>query len=280
MNPNAIKECIDIALAEDLKASGDITSSAVLGAEKVKFEVNAREELVLCGVPIIEDLFARYKHDVDYKLNAREGKFLQRGVTIASGIAGAETLFSIERVALNFLQHLSGIASLTHKFVQQTFGTKAKIRDTRKTTPGLRMLEKYAVLIGGGGSYRYSLSDQVLIKDNHIASCGSVSSAIQRVQKALPNAFIAIECDNNAQVQEALRYNVGLIMLDNMSLDDMKDGVRLIGGRALVEVSGGVTIDKVKSIAETGVDYISVGGITNSAAANDIGLDVVISEGC
>lgn len=187
----------------------------------------------------------------------------------------ARDLLRGERVALNLTQRLCGIATLTRKYVDCVAGLKARITDTRKTTPGLRMLEKYAVRVGGGSNHRFGLSDGVLIKDNHIAACGSIGEAVSRVRARAPHILrIEVEAESLAQVRECLDSGVDIIMLDNMGIDEMKEAVRLIGGRALVEASGGVTLETVRRIAETGVDFISVGRLTHSAPASDISMDV------
>ena len=184
------------------------------------------------------------------------------------------TLLRGERVALNLVQRLCGIATLTAAFADRVAGTKARIVDTRKTTPGLRLLEKYAVRASGGHNHRYSLSDGVLIKDNHIAACGSITEAVRRVRRRAPHTIaIEVETDTLAQVEECLACGVGVIMLDNMDLATMRRAVALIGDRALIEASGGVNLDTVRAIAETGVDIISVGALTHSARACDIGMD-------
>ena len=278
MDKKTILSALNTALEEDLSKNGDITTSAILKDEYVEFQINAREDLIICGIPIIEELFNMHHNEINYKVNKKEGIKVKMGDKIIDGTALGIILFSIERVALNFIQHLSGIASLTYEFVQKIQGTDAIIRDTRKTTPGLRLLEKYAVSMGGGESYRRSLSDKILIKDNHIASCGGITIAIERVRNKLPNEFIAIECDNIAQVKEALRNKVDLILLDNMQIDQIKNCISLSSSKTKFEASGRITLDKVKEIARTGVDYISIGCITHSAANKDIALDLVSSH--
>lgn len=277
MDTRIILKALNAALQEDLNEKGDITSRAILHDEQVKFAINAKESMILCGIPVLQVLFKIYEKDINYTIYKTDGASLCTGDTIAVGEALASTLFSIERIALNFIQHLSGISSLANQFVQKIIGTKTIIRDTRKTTPGLRLLEKYAVSIGGGNSYRKSLSDAILIKDNHIASCG-LSTAIQRVSQRLPDYFIAVECDNIEQVKEAASQTVGLILLDNMSIKEMKSAVELVSNKTIqLEASGGITLDNVAEVATTGVDYISSGAITHSALNKDISLDVLYS---
>ena len=275
MDRKVILKAIKGALQEDLGLEGDITSIATTAKEKVNFTINAREKMIVCGIPIIQELFCMYQDDIHYTIHQEDGVAIDTGTTIISGQALARTLFSIERVALNFLQHLSGIASITNNFVEIIKHTNVIIRDTRKTTPGMRLLEKYAVLIGKGDSYRYSLSDEILIKDNHIAACGGTTIAIDRVKRHFQNKYIAIECDNLQQVQAALIANVDLILLDNMTIADIKTAVGMAAGRKTkLEASGGVTLKNVQTIAETGVHYISIGMITHSAPNKDIGLDI------
>ena len=262
------------ALKEDLGEKGDITSNSILMNEKVNFTINARENLVVCGIPILEEIFNMNKKYIEYEIHKKDGDVTGKNSTLVSGEALAVRLMSIERVILNFIQHASGIASITRQFVNEVSGTKAKIRSTRKTTPGLRTLDKYSVHVGGGENYRNSLYDGVLIKDNHIASCGSITLAIQKLRMNLKNEYIAIECDNISQVEESLCNNVDMILLDNMSVSEIKEAVGIVNGKAVLEVSGCVNIRNVRNIALTGVDYISIGCITNSFKNKDIGLDI------
>lgn len=273
MKKTQIIEILKLALAEDLGENGDITSSALMQQEWIKFKVNPREGMTICGIPIIRELFSMYNDEMRYTAHKHDGQLVTKNETIISGEALGKTLFSIERLALNILQHLSGIASLTQMFVEAVKNTKAIIRDTRKTTPGIRILEKYATSVGGAESLRQSLSDKILIKDNHIISCGGIENAINRARLNLPNELIAIECDNIQQVQQAVSKKVDLILLDNMSIEQIKQAVDFTSGEIKLEASGGVTLENVKKIAETGVDYISVGMITHSATSKDIGLD-------
>ncbi|ABD45256.1 nicotinate-nucleotide diphosphorylase [Ehrlichia chaffeensis str. Heartland] len=270
----SFSEIIHNALKEDLGDKGDITTNSILINEKVNFAINTRENLVVCGIPILEEVFNMNKEHVKYEIHKKDGDITGKNSTLVSGEALAIYLLPIERVILNFIQHASGIASITRQFVDEVSGTKVKIRSTRKTTPGLRMLDKYSVCIGGGESYRDNLCDGVLIKDNHIASCGSITLAIQRLRKNLKNEYIAIECDNISQVEESLSNNVDMILLDNMSISEIKKAVDIVNGKSVLEVSGCVNIRNVRNIALTGVDYISIGCITNSFQNKDIGLDI------
>ncbi|AHX05065.1 carboxylating nicotinate-nucleotide diphosphorylase [Ehrlichia japonica] len=270
----SFSEIIYSALKEDLGEKGDITTNSILMNEKVNFNINARENLVVCGIPILEEIFNMNEKYIKYETHKKDGDITEKNSILVSGEALAVRLMSIERVILNFIQHASGIASITRQFVDEVSGTKAKIRSTRKTTPGLRILDKYSVHVGGGENYRNSLYDGVLIKDNHIASCGSITLAIQRLRMNLKNEYIAIECDNISQVKESLYNNVDMILLDNMSVSEIKEAVDIVNGKAVLEVSGCVNIGNVRNIALTGVDYISIGCITNSFKNKDIGLDI------
>ena len=273
-------DIINSALMEDLGEKGDITTNSILKDEKVNFSINAREDLVVCGIPILEEIFDMHKNYIQYKVHKKDGETTGKNTTLVSGEALSVHLMPIERVILNFIQHASGIASITRQFVNEIVGTKAKIRSTRKTTPGLRILDKYSVYIGGGENYRNSLCDGVLIKDNHIASCGSITLAIERLRMNLKNEYIAVECDNISQVEESLSNNVDMILLDNMSIEEIEKAVDIVNGKSVLEVSGCVNIKNVRSIALTGVDYISIGCITNSFKNKDIGLDIYNNNEC
>lgn len=206
---------------------------------------------------------------------ARDGDRAAKGVVIAKVSGKTRSLLTGERVALNFLQHLSGIATLTSKYVEELSGTKARMLDTRKTTPVLRQLEKYAVRMGGGKNHRMGLYDMVLIKDNHIKAAGGITNAVKSVREKLQDRLkIEVETGNLDEVREALAVKADIIMLDNMSLDMMRDAVKIISGKALVEASGNVTLETVRAIAETGVDYISSGSLTHSAPAADISMKI------
>ncbi|MGH7016032.1 MAG: carboxylating nicotinate-nucleotide diphosphorylase, partial [Caulobacteraceae bacterium] len=211
-----------------------------------------------------------------FEARLADGERLAPGAVIAEVAADARALLGAERVALNLLSRLSGIAALTAAFVAAVAGTRAKIVDTRKTTPGLRLLEKYAVRCGGGANHRFGLSDAILIKDNHIAACGSLATAIDRARSRAPHTMkIEVEVDGVEQLKEALEFRCEAILLDNFALADLAEAVRLTAGRAVLEASGGVDLSTVGAIAASGVDLISVGALTHSARALDIGLDVV-----
>jgi nicotinate-nucleotide pyrophosphorylase (carboxylating) len=262
-------------LAEDLE-HGDITTEAIFTPQdRAQASFMARHAMVVVGM---ETVAARVFSLLDPQITCTgaiaDGTRVEAGVELLRFSGATRTLLRGERVALNLVQRLCGIATLTAAFVDAIQGLQAKIVDTRKTTPGLRMLEKYAVRAGGGHNHRYSLSDGVLIKDNHIAACGSITEAVQRVRLRVPHTInVEVETDTLTQVEECLACGVGVIMLDNMDLATMRQAVQLINGRALVEASGGVNLQTVRGIAETGVDIISVGALTHSAKACDIGMD-------
>jgi nicotinate-nucleotide pyrophosphorylase (carboxylating) len=275
MNTFLIDELLRGFLREDLE-HGDITTEAIFsGTETAAAVMRAREPLVAAGM---ETVAARVFRLLDEQAHvaqmAADGQQVAAGEALLKISGPVQSLLHGERVALNLAQRLCGIATLTRNYVEAVQGCKAAITDTRKTTPGLRLLEKYAVRCGGGRNHRFSLSDGVLIKDNHIAACGSISKAVQRARAAAPHTIaIEVETETLAQVEECLRCKVQIIMLDNMDTASMRQAVALISGRAVIEASGGVNLHTVRAIAETGVDIISVGALTHSAPACDIGLD-------
>ena len=262
-------------LAEDLE-HGDITTEAIFTPQdRAQACFIARHSMVTVGMETVAArVFSLLDPQVVCTGAMADGSQVEAGAELLNLSGATRTLLRGERVALNLVQRLCGIATLTAAFVEAVQGLMVKIVDTRKTTPGLRMLEKYAVQAGGGHNHRYSLSDGVLIKDNHIAACGSITEAVQRVRLRVPHTInVEVETDTLTQVEECLACKVGVIMLDNMDLATMRQAVELIDGRALVEASGGVNIATVRGIAETGVDIISVGALTHSAKACDIGMD-------
>lgn len=263
------------ALDEDCAAS-DITSIAtVVSDRRVRCAIVAREAGVIAGIPLAREAFRQRDPNVSVRAVVKDGQRVETATPVIFLTGHARGLLSAERVALNFMQRLSGIASLTARYVDAIKGTGAKILDTRKTTPGWRRLEKYAVRAGGGMNHRMDLSAAVLIKDNHLAGLGGdVELAVQRARKIAPAGTpVEVECDNLEQVRAALMAAADVIMLDNMSNSILRQAVELVDGRAVTEASGGVTLDHVWSIAETGVDWISVGALTHSAKAMDLALD-------
>ncbi len=263
------------ALQEDL-GRGDVTTLLTVpeGIEATG-EILAGQPGVLAGMPVAQRVFHLLDPRVRLEPLVKEGQHFDTGMVLAEVHGEARALLMGERVALNFLQRLSGIATLTARFVEMVQGLPVRICDTRKTTPGLRYLERYAVRVGGGYNHRFALDDAVLIKDNHIAVCGGISEAIQRVRRSLPHTMkIEVECATLAQVQEALDAGADILLLDNMPLDLLQEAVRLAKGRAFLEASGGVRLENVRQIAETGVEAISIGALTHSAPAIDIKLEL------
>ncbi len=265
------------ALAEDVGAGDISTLSTVADGVKAEGLYIAKQSGVMCGLPLAEEVFRQIDPTVTVTPLIAEGTAFEKGDILLKIQGDARSLLTGERVSLNFIQRLSGISSMAAQFVQAVSSTNAQICDTRKTTPGLRNLEKYAVRAGGASNHRMALYDAVMIKDNHIVAAGSISEAVKRAKSQIPHTMtIEVECDTFDQVTEALNSNVNIIMLDNMSLAQMKACVAYVNGRCKLEASGGVNLKTVKAIAETGVDLISVGALTHSAVACDIGLDLRI----
>ncbi len=265
------------ALHEDIR-SGDITTHALIPeGTSARALMNFREDGVASGLKIAATVFEELDCIADIETLVEDGDFVKAGTGVLRVEGEARAVLTGERVALNFVQRLSGIATLTHHFVEAVKGTKAQIVDTRKTTPGLRLLEKHAVRCGGGCNHRFGLDDLILIKDNHIALCGGIEAAMKRAREHSGHVVkIEIECDTLEQAQQAVAARADIILLDNMTPEELKRGVEMINGRAIVEASGGVNLETVRAIAESGVDIISVGALTHSARSLDIGLDVEI----
>jgi nicotinate-nucleotide pyrophosphorylase (carboxylating) len=265
---------IDLWLAEDI-GHGDLTSLAMIDADATAvFHMNARQPLTLAGIAVAAACFRRYDPELDVAVTASDGQQFTQKTRLLTVAGRARSVLTVERTALNIVQHLSGIATETARYVAAIAGTKAKLIDTRKTTPGLRMLEKHAVTCGGGANHRLGLDGGVMIKDNHIVIAGSITKAIERARAQVPSLVkIEVECDRLDQVREAIAAQADIILLDNMSLDDMREAVRLSGGRIPLEASGGVRYETVRPIAETGVDFISTSKTIQAAPAVDIGLD-------
>jgi len=261
------------ALAEDIH-TGDITTQALqLKPGTVSGIMKAKEDMIVCGLNVAGRVFSILDKEANFTPRCSDGDFVAAGAVIAEMSGNASSLLQGERVALNLMQRMSGVATLTAQYVRAVEGTKARIVDTRKTTPGLRILEKYAVRVGGGINHRTGLYDGVLIKENHIAAAGGIAEAIRRARGYIPHTLkIEIETESLADVSEALSAGADIIMLDNMDINAMKEAVAMIAGRATVEASGGVTLATVRAIAETGVDIISVGALTHSAPAMDISM--------
>jgi nicotinate-nucleotide pyrophosphorylase (carboxylating) len=262
------------ALEEDA-ADNDITSIATIMTDRrSRCRIVARQRGVIAGIPLAREAFRQRDPKSSVRATIRDGQLVDAGTDVMFVTASPRGLLSAERVALNYLQRLSGIATITRLFVDAVAGKNARILDTRKTTPGWRILEKYAVRAGGGMNHRMDLGAAVLIKDNHLAALdGDVAMAVQRARELAPGKPIEIECDRIDQVSRALEAGAEIIMLDNMTPAKLREAVTLVDGRAVTEASGGVRLDTVRAIAETGVDWISVGALTHSAKALDLGLD-------
>jgi nicotinate-nucleotide pyrophosphorylase (carboxylating) len=277
--PELIAAAVDAALREDLGAAGDITSAATIPASATAIATfGARQPGVLAGLPFAAAAFRAIDPTVRFEALMADGQPIASGDILARVSGNARAILSAERVALNYLTHLSGIATATARLVERVLHTKARILDTRKTTPGLRLIEKYAVACGGGQNHRIGLYDAILIKDNHIAVAGGVGEAIRRARAHAPGVKLEIEVGSLAELDEALAERPDIILLDNMPVETMRTAVDRVAGRALLEASGNITLATVQAVAETGVDYISSGAITHSAPALDIGMDITIDR--
>lgn len=269
-----IDRLIDLWLQEDI-GSCDLTAQLMLDEDATStFHMMAREPMIIAGIHVAERIFTRYDPRLSVKVLVKDGQHAVKGDKLLTVSGPARSIVTGERPALNILQRLCGIASETARYCKEIEGTGARLIDTRKTTPGLRMLEKHAVTCGGGLNHRLGLDNGVMLKDNHIAIAGSIAKAVERVRKHLPVLTkIEVECDRLDQVAEALAAGADVIMLDNMSLENMRQAVKTINGAAKVEASGGINIKTIRDVALTGVDYISTSKITQAAPAVDIGLD-------
>lgn len=269
-----VKNLIQVAIDEDI-GHGDVTTeSTILKGSISQAKLVTKDEIILAGIEIFIEVYKTLDSSVEIKKYKEDGEFLSSMALIAEIKGETRSLLAGERVALNFLQRISGIATTTRKYVEAVRGYDVTIVDTRKTTPGWRLLEKYAVRVGGGKNHRYDLGDGILIKDNHIVSAGSIMNAVEAVRKKSHHLLkIEVEVETIDQVQEALDAGAEVIMLDNMSLAMLAEGVEKIGGRALVEASGGISLENIACVAQTGVDLISVGRLTHSASAVDIHIE-------
>ncbi|MFM0286968.1 carboxylating nicotinate-nucleotide diphosphorylase [Paraburkholderia megapolitana] len=265
---------IDLWLTEDIGYC-DLTAQLMIEAHETgAFYMNAREPLIVAGIDVAARVFRRYDSTLDVVVHVKDGDRVGPGTVLADVRGNARSVLTAERTALNIVQRLSGIANLTAQYVAAIAGTRARLIDTRKTMPGLRMLEKHAVTCGGGLNHRLGLDTGVMIKDNHIAVCGGIAKAVQRARRQLPVLTkLEVECDRLEQVGEALEASVDVIMLDNMSIEDMTRAVEMVGGRVQIEASGGISLATIGAIAKTGVDYISTSKINQAASCVDIGLD-------
>jgi len=269
-----IQELIEMAIREDIPAGIDITSAATIGDDQIgAAEYRLRESGVIAGIPVAIAVLNRLGI-TDIETPVIDGDENSAGTIVLIARGNVRALLLAERTTLNFLTHLSGIATLTRRWVNEVSGTQCQVRDTRKTTPGWRVLEKYAVRMGGGTNHRMSLSDAALIKDNHIVAAGGVLKAFEMVRSQYPDADIEIEVDTLNQLKEVLVGNPDLIMLDNMSVEQCREAVAIVNGKTKLEASGGLSLNNANAYAQTGVDYIAVGALTHSAKALDIGLDL------
>jgi nicotinate-nucleotide pyrophosphorylase (carboxylating) len=266
------------ALAEDLAGGQDITSVAtVSGSERVVADFVARKAGVIAGIEMVEATL-REVGIQDIQIHLKDGDAVVTGSVLMTVRGDTRAILLAERTALNFLGHLGGIATLTNTWVKAITGTSCIVRDTRKTTPGMRLLEKAAVVAGGGANHRLSLSDAALIKDNHIAAAGGVLEAFSKVRTAFPDAFIEIEVDSLDQLKEVASQNPDLVLLDNMTPAQCKEAVEFVGGRFKLEASGGISLENAMAYAQSGVDYLAIGALTHSAPVLDIGLDLKLDE--
>ena len=273
LGPEALELVVAAALAEDV-GEGDVTTEVTVAPEAVgTAELLVKEPGVVCGLSVAEAVFRALDPDVRFEPLVREGAVVDRPTAVALVTGSERAILTGERTALNFLGRLSGIATLTRRYVEAVAGTGVAILDTRKTTPGLRVLEKHAVACGGGRNHRFGLDDGVLVKDNHLRAAGSIAKAVESV-RATTDLPIEVECDTLEQVSDGLEAGVDAMLLDNMTLDELRAAVALVGGRARLEASGGVTLENIRAVAETGVDEISVGALTHSARSLDVSLEL------
>lgn len=276
LEPELVQALVDLAISEDLMGGTDVTSLATIPEIQIsELDLVTRSPGVIAGINIAALVFLSVaSKKIEIELFVEDGKKVEANTCLLTAKGSTIELLTAERTALNFLGHLSGIATTTNKWVNEISGTNAKVRDTRKTTPGLRLLEKYAVKTGGGTNHRMSLNDQALIKDNHIVASGSIKSAVEKVKDKFPELEFEIEVDNLDQLNEALAVDAKLILLDNFSIEDLKKAVVTVNKKAKLEASGGITLENARKIAETGVDFLAVGALTHSAPVLDIGGDL------
>jgi nicotinate-nucleotide pyrophosphorylase (carboxylating) len=274
--PDAVDHLVKLALSEDLSDGVDVTSLATVPFDlEGVADFTARAPGVVAGLPIVRAVLEVVTDDsVVITQHVQDGDAVVAGDVLLSARALVRALLTAERTALNILCHLSGIASITRRWVDEVQGTRARILDTRKTNPGLRALEKYAVRCGGGTNKRMGLYDAALIKDNHVLAAGGVAEAFRAVRELFPDVEVQVECDTVEQVKEAIEVGASFLLLDNMSIDDLRSSVEVVAGRAELEATGGLTLDRARAVAETGVDFLSVGGLTHSAPVLDIGVDL------
>jgi len=267
-----IMRSVAVTLAEDI-GTGDLTARLISADASARGRLITRQDAILCGTAWFDAVFQMLDPESSVIWHAKDGEHVKEGQSLCDVFATARSLLTAERTALNFLQMLSGTATTTALYVEAVKGTRARVIDTRKTLPGLRLAQKYAVRIGGGGNHRFGLYDGILIKENHIIAAGGVTPALKKAQALAPsNVFIEIEIENFGQLEEALNAGAKLILLDNLTIEQMYEAVKITAGRAELEASGGVKLDRVREIAETGVDRISIGGLTKDLRAVDLSL--------
>jgi len=273
INSNAIHTLIDLAIAEDIY-TGDITAGAIFSDNKQQTAYFiSKSSGIIAGLPLAELIFKKIDATIMFETLVNEGEFVKSKTKLARITGNYKSLLEAERIALNFIQRLSGIATETALYVKQTKGTKAQVLDTRKTLPGFRLLDKYAVKVGGGTNHRMGLYDMVMLKENHIEVAGGITKAVAQVRKKVNSDIkIEVETKNIDEVREALNNHVDVIMLDNMTLTEMRKAVKLINGQIKVEASGNITLERIAKVAATGVDFISVGALTHSVSAFDISM--------
>ena len=276
LEPELVQALVDLAISEDLMGGSDVTSLATIPETQIsELDLVTRSSGVIAGIDIAALVFLSISDNkIAVEKCVTDGSTVDSKTCLLTVKGRTIDLLAAERTALNFLGHLSGIATTTNKWVKEIAGTNSQIRDTRKTTPGLRLLEKYAVKAGGGTNHRMSLNDQALIKDNHIIAAGSIKKAVEKVRDKFPEIEFEIEVDNLTQLDEALAAQAQLILLDNFAFDDLKKAVGIVNKKAKLEASGGLTLENARKIAETGVDFLAVGALTHSAPVLDIGGDL------
>ncbi len=279
LNPDIVARIVGAAIEEDV-GTGDITTNSVIDKDReAKADIVVEEDCVVAGIPVAQLLYETLDEELDFQREVEDGKVLQAGSVVVRLYGSARTILTGERVALNFLQRLSGIATLTSRFVGKTRQYGTKIMDTRKTTPGLRYLEKYAVVVGGGSNHRMGLHDMFLIKDNHLRAASedkeeAIRATIQRARKFNPNVQIEIEVETLQELEAAIEAQPDMVLLDNMSVPEIAEAVNMARGEVVLEASGGITLDTVEEVARTGVDCISIGALTTAARAINMKMEL------
>lgn len=273
-----MEKIVNFALFED-KTKQDATTNALVPKDKkLKANILVKENGIICGLGLIKKIFGRLDKKSHVQLKAKDGQKVKKGKVVAEVYGSARSIIASERIVLNFLQHLSGIASLTAKYVEKTKGTKTKIYDTRKTVPGLRELAKYAVKCGGGVNHRMNLGGMAMIKDNHLKVVVNIPEAVKKIRRNKRNIKVEVECDNISQVKQALKSRADIIMLDNMNIKTLKKAIKMIRGngeyKPLIEISGGITLDSIRKLSKLNADRISIGALTHSAPALDISMEI------